>query len=101
DGTVKLWRLDQADPLATFVSPAPDAWVQSVAISPNQKLFAAGSDEGIDVWSVDNPGTPVLSYKGHANATVWSIAFLGDDLILSSDQDAGTRLWRVADGETV
>lgn len=101
DGTVKLWRLDRSEPLATYLSPDSSAWNQSVAISPDQKNFVVGSDEGVVVWSVENAEAPLVTYRGHSDATVWDVAFLGDDMVLSSDDDAGTRLWRVADGETV
>ena len=80
-------------PLAGKASP------QSLSISPDGKLIAAGLDDGrIVLW--DFPSRrPLLPLPGHANA-VSSLCFSRNGLTLASGgRDQVIKLWDVATGQ--
>jgi WD40 repeat protein len=70
--------------------------VDTVAISPEGKMFATGAiDNTIKLWDASN-GKELRTLKGHT-APVWSLAFNPDGTKLASGSEDGTaRLWDLA-----
>jgi WD40 repeat protein len=77
----------------------PTSQTNTLAFSPNGKLLASGSTDGIiRLWRVAD-GIQLGSLKGHTS-DVNNVAFSPDGkLIASSSSDKTVRLWRAADGE--
>jgi predicted NACHT family NTPase len=73
--------------------------VQSVAFSPNGKLWATGDTDGIvRLWEVDS-GRELFACKEH-NSWIYSVAFSPDNQTLaSSSGDQTVRLWNILTGE--
>ena len=85
--------------LARSVFTQPFGTVQSVALSPDGNLLAAGDSTGqIRLWRVAN-GQPRLICKGHTN-WVCAVAFSPSGRILASGSfDQTIKLWDVGTGE--
>ncbi|KAJ4931957.1 hypothetical protein JOQ06_010393 [Pogonophryne albipinna] len=109
DCTVKVWDLpadlstagaeiQQLTPRAT--EKAHDKDVNSVAVSPNDKLLASGSqDRTAKLWSLAWEGSVSLLgvFKGHRRG-VWAVCFSPVDQVLaSSSADGTTKLWSLQD----
>jgi WD40 repeat protein len=80
------------------VQTGHNGWVESVAISPDSKVLASGSDDKtIKLWDIAT-GAQLRSLEGHTSA-VFSVAFSPDGKTLASSSDDKTiRLWNVATG---
>ncbi len=78
-----------------------EAWVNSIAFSPDGRLLASGSGDGtVQLWRVES-GELVRTLKGHTSS-VWSVAFSPDGRLLASGSGNGiVRLWRVGTGKEV
>ncbi|CAG5897727.1 unnamed protein product [Menidia menidia] len=109
DCTVKVWDLPaefstteddlyQLTPRAT--EKAHDKDVNSVAVSPNDKLLASGSqDRTAKLWSLTGEGSLGLLgvFRGHRRG-VWAVCFSPVDQVLaSSSADGTTKLWSLQD----
>ncbi|KAM4531760.1 transducin beta-like protein 3 [Odontesthes bonariensis] len=109
DCTVKVWDLpaefsttgaeiQQLTPRAT--EKAHDKDVNSVAISPNDKLLASGSqDRTAKLWSLTGEGTLGLLgvFRGHRRG-IWAVCFSPVDQVLAtSSADGTTKLWSLQD----
>ncbi|KAM3598149.1 uncharacterized protein V6R79_014238 [Siganus canaliculatus] len=111
DCTVKVWDLP-ADLTTTGVDihelaprsteKAHDKDVNSVAVSPNDKLLASGSqDRTAKLWSLetDRGGSMALLgvFRGHRRG-VWAVCFSPVDQVLAtSSADGTTKLWSLQD----
>jgi len=74
-----------------------DAWVRSVAFSPDGQTLVSGSWKTVRLWRVAD-GTLLRTLEGHTD-WVRSVAFSPDGRLLASGSIDGTvRLWRVSDG---
>jgi WD40 repeat protein/GTPase SAR1 family protein len=75
-------------------------WVKSVAVSPDGKWTASGSDdETIKIWDLET-GKCCATLKGHSDK-VWSVAVTRDgETILSGSADKTARLWSVRTGKS-
>ncbi|XP_034566858.1 transducin beta-like protein 3 [Notolabrus celidotus] len=109
DCTVKVWDLP-ADLSTTgaeihqltarATEKAHDKDVNSVAVSPNDKLLASGSqDRTAKLWSLTGEGTVGLLgvFKGHRRG-VWAVCFSPVDQVLATTSaDGTTKLWSLQD----
>jgi WD40 repeat protein len=73
-----------------------NARVNCVAWSPNSKLVASGSlDTTIIVWSVDQPAKHLTIKNAHPQSQITRIVWLSDQTLVSTGQDANTKVWEV------
>ncbi|MFO7562546.1 MAG: hypothetical protein R6X02_07870 [Enhygromyxa sp.] len=97
DGTLRLWDLARGSSRVLRGHPGP---INAIAISPDETLFATGSDNAaIVLWSVK--GYKKLAVlKGHARA-VRELGFTPDGARLVSASDDGCmRVWEIPGGES-
>ncbi|KAF6717501.1 Transducin beta-like protein 3 [Oryzias melastigma] len=107
DCTVKVWDLPpdlssgdvcQLTPRTT--EKAHDKDINSVAVSPNDKLLASGSqDRTAKLWSLTGEGNVSLLgvFRGHRRG-IWSVIFSPVDQVLaSSSADGTTKMWSLQD----
>lgn len=80
-----------------FTQRAHEKDINALAVSPNDKLFASGSqDKTIKIWNTHDL-TVATTLKGHKRG-VWSLEFSKVDKILaSSSGDKTIRLWSMTD----
>nr|XP_043907653.1 transducin beta-like protein 3 [Solea senegalensis] len=109
DCTVKVWDLpvdlpsteeDMHELTARSTEKAHDKDVNSVAVSPNDKLLASGSqDRTAKLWSLAGEGNIGLLgvFRGHRRG-VWAVCFSPVDQVLAtSSADGTTKLWSLQD----
>ncbi|RMF02990.1 MAG: hypothetical protein D6768_06945, partial [Chloroflexi bacterium] len=99
DGTVRLWDVQNYQPLARLGTGA-DSPVLGVAFSPDGQTVVAGIDNG-EVWLWDTatfePLGPPLT--GHTNS-VWAVEFSPDGkTLVSGSRDQTLRFWDWAAGK--
>lgn len=103
DTTIKLWKIiekenDNSITLRVqFTMKAHEKDINSVCVSPNDKLIASGSsDKTAKLWSsVD--GTCLAVLRGHKRG-IWCVNFsTTDQLLATSSADATIKLWSLAD----
>jgi WD40 repeat protein len=111
DKTLRLWRLPDPPPDRKSAPPAEkvgevvrrfpinQGGVNSVAISPNGKLAATGSDFAVRLWDMAD-GREIRRMEGHGS-TVTGVAFSPDGKLLASSgsHDQTVRIWEVATGK--
>ncbi|KAJ3036388.1 Transducin (beta)-like 3, partial [Rhizophlyctis rosea] len=107
DRTVKLWEVPDggkthqgSEPMklkAKYTFHAHDKDIQSLAVAPNDKVFAtAALDKTAKLWSVED-GTLLGTFKGHRRG-IWCVKFSPVDQILAtSSTDKTIKLWSVSD----
>ncbi|KAI1883949.1 hypothetical protein AGOR_G00221340 [Albula goreensis] len=104
DCTIKLWDVpEQLEGVAQLsvraTEKAHDKDVNSVTVSPNDKLVASGSqDRTVKVWSLSVGGLALLGVcRGHRRG-VWTVQFSPSDQILASaSADGSIKLWGLQD----
>ncbi|HIK12221.1 MAG TPA: serine/threonine protein kinase [Oscillatoriaceae cyanobacterium M33_DOE_052] len=86
-------------PLRSF--QAHTGTVRALAISPDGKLLATGSDDNtIKLWEIDG-GKQLLTLAGHSN-WVTSLAFHPDGKrLVSGSYDTTIKLWQLPDGQLI
>lgn len=120
DRTVKVWQLPallrtlplprgatwtsaaaracalKASPRTSASAVAHDKDINAIAVAPNDKMFATGSqDKTIKLWGVGDLA-PVATLRGHKRG-VWAIAFSPtDQLLASASGDKTIRIWNVS-----
>jgi len=97
DGTARLWRADNGQPIAEPMKHGD--WVNAVAFSPDGQTLLTGSYDGTArLWRADN-GQPMAEPMKHGNL-VLAVAFSPDGkTLLIGSGDGTARLWRAANGQ--
>ncbi|KAI9103198.1 WD40-repeat-containing domain protein [Phlyctochytrium arcticum] len=106
DRTIKVWDVpemssttsDSPEKLKTrYTFLAHDKDIQTVAVAPNDKVFASGGlDKTAKLWSTED-GKLLGTFKGHRRG-LWTVAFSPVDQILAtSSTDKTIKLWNVND----
>jgi serine/threonine protein kinase len=95
---VQLWDLATGAEQRRLRGPADN--IRCVAISPDSKAIAAGSDDSmVWVWSSDQNGPRTVCMKGHSG-TVSGVVFVSADSLLSAGSDGTVRQWDLKTGKT-
>ncbi|MFC2125762.1 caspase family protein [Bacteroidota bacterium] len=86
-------------PLQTVIQKGHPSSISAVAISPDGKLLATGSDDKtIKLWSIES-GREIRSYSDH-KSDVLDVTFSSDGkLIASAGRDLTFKIWDTATGE--
>ncbi len=95
DQTIRYWRGNTGDCSHTINCSAR---ISSLAVSPSQKLLAAGrSDNSIGLWNVSDR-RPAGQLVGHSN-WVWSVSFAPSQppRLVSGSWDGTVKIWCPAD----
>lgn len=105
DHTVKIWKIpkkiDNLDsPIKLSVKlteKAHDKGINSVAISPNDKLLATGSqDKTAKIWMISN-GSLLGTVRGHKKG-IWCVRFSPvDQCLATSSADSTIKIWALSD----
>ncbi|KAI8816854.1 WD40-repeat-containing domain protein [Fimicolochytrium jonesii] len=105
DRTIKVWDIpitpsSSSEPVklkTRYTFQAHDKDIQSIAVAPNDKVFASCAlDKTAKLWSTDD-GRLLGTFKGHRRG-LWSVAFSPVDQILAtSSTDKTIKLWNVTD----
>ncbi|KAJ3215849.1 Transducin (beta)-like 3 [Dinochytrium kinnereticum] len=111
DRTVKFWEIPRLDVIAAediesfeeiklktkFTFQAHEKDINSIAVAPNDRLFATGSqDKTAKIWSCAD-GSLLGDFRGHRRG-VWCVNFSPVDQVLAtSSADKTIKLWSLAD----
>ncbi|KAI9311096.1 WD40-repeat-containing domain protein [Dichotomocladium elegans] len=106
DRTIKYWHLgelnldnpsDSYRPRSLYTHQGHEKDINTIAIAPNDKLFATGSQDKLaKVWKVDT-GELIGTCKGHKRG-VWCVKFSPvDQVIATTSGDKTLKLWNVKD----
>ncbi|KAI8922975.1 WD40-repeat-containing domain protein [Entophlyctis helioformis] len=100
DRTIKVWDLksiENGKPKARYTFQAHDKDIQSVAVAPNDRMFAsAGLDKVAKLWNVAD-GSLVGTFKGHKRG-IWCVRFSPvDQVIATTSTDKTIKLWNIHD----
>lgn len=97
DDTVRIWRCDSWEPIASFQETCGEIWLGGLAFHPTAPILASLGEEGtvIRVWDVD------VDLLLKQRARVKSTKYTSAKVVLTGDSGVGkTGLgWRLAHGE--
>jgi WD40 repeat protein len=98
DGKVLSWNLNDANPIPKTILKSALGNL-CLAISPNGRMLAVGSDNGsIQLVDLNYPDVAPVLLKGH-QGTVYDIAFSRDgQQLYSSGSDKSILLWELSTG---
>nr|CAB3266856.1 transducin beta-like protein 3 [Phallusia mammillata] len=102
DHTLKVWNIAKGENSHIDLSVhhtilAHNKDINSVAVSPNDKLIASGSQDKLaKLWTVED-GQNVGTLRGHKRG-IWCVQFSPMDQVLaSSSADGSIKLWSLSD----
>lgn len=102
DSTLKLWDLevnpdDTFSIKARYTIKAHSKDIQSVAIAPNDRIYASAAlDKTAKIWSVED-GTLLGTLSGHKRG-IWCVRFSpSDQIVATSSTDKTIKLWSLKD----
>ena len=98
DMAIRLWEVESRKPIAALGSHS--ASVDSVAISPDKRLFATGRQDGtVELWDLESrERNHVL--RGH-DAMVTCVVFSPDGRLLASSAKEHARVWNIEDRKEI
>lgn len=98
EGTVRTWQVPGANEVPP-IPPEVGAICTKVAWHPRERLLAASSGRGVELYRGDdlNRLTPVRTLTGH-DGIVWCVAFAPDGELVSGGKDGTVRAWDTASG---
>ena len=98
DMAIRLWEVESRKPIAVLGSHS--ASVDSVAISPDNRLFATGRQDGsVELWDLESR-EQIDVLRGH-DAAVQCVVFSPDGRLLASSAKEHARLWNIEDREEI
>ena len=97
DGTVRVWRVADGQPLNVFFGHSGIVW--SVAVSPDGQWCAnSGDDQTVRVWHIAT-GQVLHVLRDHTHI-VLTVTFSQDGTLLASgSQDETLQIWEVTSGK--
>lgn len=104
DTCMKVWTLPKSFDTTNILQLtckatqiAHDKDINSVAVSPNDKLIATGSqDKTAKIWDIENL-TLLGIFRGHRRG-IWSVRFSPtDQILLTTSADTTIKLWSLSD----
>jgi WD40 repeat protein/tRNA A-37 threonylcarbamoyl transferase component Bud32 len=97
--TIQLWSLTTGQAISTLFGHQNR--VNAIAINPNGKILASGSDDNtVKLWNLDN-GQQIRTLIGH-RAAITTVAMSPDGQILASGSDDKTiKLWNLVTREEI
>eukprot|EP01133_Synstelium_polycarpum_P017877 gene17877-21319_t len=99
DRTVKLWnwsaKSKEMETVKTVI--AHDKDINTLALAPNDKIVASGSQDGfVKLWSTSDL-SPIAAIRAHKRG-VWSVEFSPvDQCVMSCAADGTIKVWSLAD----
>ena len=93
EGRIHLW--DPVTGASVLSLPEDPYWDAGLSFSPDGRLLASGSPEGVTLWEAPS-GEPVATFDGAA----WSLAFSPDGDQLAVETREGVRIWDVSSRES-
>ena len=98
DMAIRLWEVQSRKQIAELGSHT--ASVDSVAVSPDKRLFAAGRQDGaVELWDLGTRER-IDVLRGH-DATVQCVVFSPDGRLLASSAKEHARLWNIEDRKEI
>ena len=98
DMAIRLWEVESQKPIAVLESHS--ASVDSVAVSPDNKLFAAGRQDGaVELWDLGTRER-IDVLRDH-DATVQCVTFSPDGKLLASSATEHASVWNIEDREEI
>ncbi|KAG1796002.1 WD40-repeat-containing domain protein [Suillus plorans] len=100
DGSLRLWSLESGAQIGEDWRDGNDA-VRSIALSPNGKTIASGSEDGkVRLWDVKTKKV-IAKWARHTNV-VCALCWSADgERLASGSWDGTTRVWDVSSSKTV
>jgi len=104
DMTLKIWnvpsQLEEDSPskmTVRFTQMAHDKDINSITVSPNDKLLATGSqDKTAKIWLVSD-GSTIGTLRGHKKG-IWCVRFSPvDQCVATSSADSTIKIWALSD----
>ncbi|KAL9962409.1 hypothetical protein ACROYT_G031510 [Oculina patagonica] len=104
DNTIKIWNIPSTEDNDSAVKmsvrlteKAHDKDINSVTISPNDKLLATGSqDKTAKIWNISD-GSPLGTLRGHKKG-IWCVRFSPvDQCLATSSADSTIKIWALSD----
>lgn len=96
DGTIKLWNVTTGEEIRTLKS---NAYVQSIAISPDGKILVSGGDWTIKIWDFAT-GEEIRTLNSYYKVN--SVAISPDGKTLAStSKDNTIKIWDVNTGREI
>ena len=98
DMAIRLWEVESQKPIAVLESHS--ASVDSVAVSPDNRLFAAGRQDGaVELWDLGTRER-IDVLRDH-DATVQCVTFSPDGKLLASSATEHASVWNIEDREEI
>ena len=100
DGSLRVWNLKTGLQIGENWEDGKYS-VSTIALSPDGKTVASGSDDGVvRLWDIDT-GNVIAKWMGHSGR-VWSVCWSRDGQRVATGSTDGTaRVWDMESGKTI